>query len=109
LTAAAKRRPAAKAAPEPQTPEDRVLALRSEGKSFLAIAKAVGVERSTQAFALFVEAVKRQTPAEQARLRAEENLRLDVLERRTQRGTDAAVRDKKLASIGRLRQRLAAV
>ena len=49
-----------------------------------------------------------RSPAERKRLRAEENGRLDTLERRTQRVPDAAQRDRKLASIRKLRQRLAA-
>ena len=87
---------------------DRVIALRSDGKSFSDIAKSIGVERSLQAFSVFVDAVAARSPAERKRLRAEENGRLDTLERRTQRVPDAAQRDRKLASIRKLRQRLAA-
>jgi hypothetical protein len=82
--------------------------LRSGGKSFAEIAKSVGVERSLQAFTLFVEAVAARPPSEQKRLRAEENGRLDSLEQRTQRHPDEAARDRKLASIRKLRHRLAA-
>jgi hypothetical protein len=87
---------------------DRVIALRSEGKSFSAIAKAIGVERSLEAFGVFVDALRRRSPAEQTKLRAEENKRLDVLERRTRKNSDAAQLDRKLASVRKLRERLAA-
>ena len=91
-----------------QSVEDRVIALRSDGESFAAIAKTVGVARGLDAFALFVDAVSRRSPSEQTKLRAEENGRLDNLERRTRRRTDDAERDRKLASIRKLRERLAA-
>jgi hypothetical protein len=87
---------------------DQVIALRSEGKSFGSIAKSVGVERSLEAFIVFVDAIARRSPAEQTKLRAEENGRLDALEQRTRRNTDVAERDRKLASIRKLRDRLAA-
>ena len=87
---------------------DRVIALRSEGRSFAAIATTIGVGRSLDAFGLFVEAVARRPAAQRTKLRAEENKRLDVLERRMRQNGDPAERDRKLASVGRLRQRLAA-
>jgi len=86
---------------------DRVVTLRSEGKSFLSIAKAVGVPRSTDAFGLFVDAIASRPARERARLRAEESKRLDTLERRTGKVTDDAERTRKLASLQKLRQRLA--
>ena len=87
---------------------DRVIALRSEGKSFGSIAKSVGVARSLEAFIVFVDAIARRSPAEQTKLRAEENGRLDALEQRTRRNADVDERDRKLASIRKLRARLAA-
>lgn len=85
---------------------ERVIELRSDGKSFAAIAKSVGVDRSLEAFGLYVDAVSRRPPADQKKLRAEENGRLDALERRTRKQADDAARDRKLAKIERLRQRL---
>ena len=104
--------PDAEASSAPSTEElrigERVIALRSDGKSFAAIAKAVRCGRSLDAFGLFVEAVARRPAAQRTKLRAEENKRLDVLERRMRQNGDPAERDRKLASVGRLRQRLAA-
>jgi hypothetical protein len=86
---------------------ERVIALRSEGNSFSEIAKTVGVKRSQDAFALFADAVARRPVAERPELRAQETVRLDALERRLQRIGDADQRDRKLASLGKLRQQLA--
>lgn len=86
---------------------NRVIALRSEGKSFGSIAKVVGVDRSLEVFTMYVDAIARCSASEQTRLRAEENGRLDALEQRTRRITDRDERDRKLASIRKLRVRLA--
>jgi hypothetical protein len=88
--------------------EDRVVALRSEGKSFASIATEVGIDRGIEVFAVFAAAVARRPPDEQERLRAEENVRLDTLERRVNRRPDELDRRRKLASIAKLRKRLAA-
>ena len=85
---------------------DRVIELRSEGNSFAAIAESVGLERSLDAFGAFVAAVAARPAAEQTRLRAEENTRLDTLERRIQQQPDGADRDRRIASVRKLRQRL---
>ena len=106
----------AKAAPSsasrPSTEErkvgDRVIELRTEGSSFAAIAKAIGVDRSLDAFGVFVDAIGRRPAAERTKLRAEENKRLDVLEKRTRQNVDETERDRKLASVAKLRERLAA-
>lgn len=108
MSAPTGRGPTAKQSDEHDALGDQVIALRSEGKSFASIAKTIGVERSLDAFALFVSAVAGRSPSEQKRLRAEENVRLDTLERRTNRHADEGERDRKLASIAKLRQRLAA-
>jgi hypothetical protein len=92
---------------EQQHVGDRVVALRSEGNSFADIAKSVGVERSRDAFGLFVDAVALRPVAERAKLRSQENARLDALEARLRRIGDVDQRDRKLASLGKLRQRLA--
>jgi hypothetical protein len=86
---------------------ERVIALRSDGKSFAQIAKAVGVDRSVDAFGLFVDAVALRPTADRSKLRADESDRLDALERRMQRIDDLDQRERKLASLGKLRQRLA--
>ena len=90
------------------TDGDRVIELRSEGNSFASIAQTLGLKRSLDAFGVFTAAVAKQSPADQTRLRAEENKRLDTLERRIQRNPDPAERDRRIASIGKLRKRLAA-
>jgi len=87
---------------------DQVVTLRSEGKSFGSIAKVIGVPRGLDAFGLFVDAIATRPARERARLRAEENRRLDTLQRRTTKLTDDAERTRRLASLQKLRQRLAA-
>ena len=101
---------AAKASPSPDGASvgDQVVTLRSEGKSFGSIARTVGVAKSLDAFGLFVETIAARPPRERERLCAEENKRLDVLQRRTAKLTDDAERTRKLASVEKLRQRLAA-
>jgi hypothetical protein len=102
------RSPASEPSVDEGTVGDRVVALRSEGRSFASIAKAVGLERSMDAFTTFVDEVAQRSPAEQVRLRAEENSRLDTLEERTRGRTEASELDRKLAIIVQLRERLAA-
>jgi hypothetical protein len=86
---------------------ERVIVLRSEGRSFAEIAKTVGVKRSQDAFKLFVDAVEQRPIPDRKKLRAEESARLDVLERRIRHNTDADQRERKLASLGKLRRLLA--
>jgi len=86
---------------------ERVIALRSEGNSFADIAKTVGVKRSQDAFKLFVGAVEQRPARQRTKLRAEESARLDALERRIRHKDDADKRDRKLASLGKLRKLLA--
>ena len=85
---------------------DRVIELRSEGNSFGSIAKTVGLKRSLDAFGAFVTAVAARSPAQQTKLRAEENQRLDALEQRIRQQSDSADRDRRIASVRKLRQRL---
>jgi len=87
---------------------DQAITLRTSGESFASIAKTIGVGRSLEAFGVFVDAVSLRPAAEQTRLRAEENVRLDRLERRTRRSADPKDLDRKLASIRKLRERLTA-
>lgn len=95
----------ADAAADPQL-GDQVIALRSEGKSFGSIAKAIGVERKLDAFRLFLDGIAGRKPAEQKKLRAEEAKRLDALERRARENTDVDARDRALASIAKLRKQI---
>ena len=85
---------------------DRVIELRSEGNSFGSIAKAVGLKRSLDAFGAFVTALATRSAAQQTKLRAEENQRLDALEQRIRQQSDSADRDRRIASVRKLRQRL---
>jgi len=93
---------------ETQRVDDRVIELRSKGKSFASIAKLIGADHSVDVFRMFVAELSRRPPAEQTKLRAEENARLDALERRTRDNPDPAERERKLASIKKLRRRLVA-
>jgi len=82
---------------------DKVLELRTAGKSFGSIAKAVGVDRKVDALHLFLEAIDTRPADEQVELRAAENARLDELERKTRENEDATARERGLASIVKLR------
>ena len=82
---------------------DKVLELRTAGKSFESIAKAVGVERKVDALHLFLDAIDTRPVDEQVALRAAENARLDALERKTRENDDVTARDRGLASIVKLR------
>ncbi len=95
--------------PSPAEVGDRVVALRSEGKSFAAIGKSIGVDRSIEVFELFVTAASKRPARERAQLRADENRRLDVLERRTNNISDAATRKRRQAALVKLRARLIAI
>ena len=96
-------------ADQPSDLGDRVLALRSEGNSFSAIGKSVGIGRSIDVFELFVNAAAKRPARERARLRADENRRLDALERRTNDIADAATRKRRQAALVKLRARLIAI
>ncbi len=98
-----------KAAPKSSSLGDQVVTLRSEGKSFAAIAKSIGVERSLEAFELFVATAAKRPTRERTQLRADENKRLDVLERRNASVTDEKVRVRRQASLAKLRARLVAI
>ena len=99
-------RPASAPLPDHALVGDRVIELRSEGKSFGSIAKAVGLNRSLEAFGVYVTAVATLSPAQQTKLRAEEHQRLDALEQRIRQQPDSADRDRRIASVRKLRQRL---
>jgi hypothetical protein len=86
---------------------DRVIALRSEDHSFGSIARELGLGKAKDAFAAFADALATKPAAEQAQLRADENSRLDVLDRRTRKRFESEELDRKLAAISALRQRIA--
>ena len=88
---------------------DRVVALRSEGKSFDVIARTVGMARSLDAFGLFVDTVAGRPETERAKLCDQENRRLDALEERTTALAESTERTRKLGSLEKLRLRLAAI
>jgi len=81
----------------------KVLDLRTAGKSFGSIAATVGVERKVDALQLFLNAIETRPAEEQVALRAAENARLDALEQRLREHTDAETRDRGLASVVKLR------
>jgi hypothetical protein len=83
--------------------------MRTEGKSYATIGKAIGVERSLEVFGLFVDTIAARPARERAQLRAEENQRLDAIERRNAKITDEAVRNRREASLQKLRARLIAI
>ena len=62
-----------------QLTEDRVVQLRSQDRSYGAIARVLGLRDGYDACEVFRRALRRHPPAEQARLREEELDRLDIL------------------------------
>jgi hypothetical protein len=86
---------------------EKVLALRTEGKSFGTIAAAVGVDRKVDALRLFLQAIDTRPDEEQVALRDAENRRLDALEKKTRKNEDAEARERGLATIVKLRDYIA--
>jgi hypothetical protein len=86
---------------------DQVLALRTAGKSFATIAAEVGVERKVDALRIFLAAIDTRPDEEQVTLREAENRRLDALERKARENDDADARQRGLATIVKLRDRVA--
>jgi len=70
-------------APAPATTgtdsDDKVLALREQGRSFANIARSLGLDGALQANAAFNRALRRQPAAEQESVRSHEMARLDAL------------------------------
>lgn len=85
--------------------DEQVLALRVQGRSFGAIATAVGLERPLLALEAFQRAVRRRPPTERETLRADELHRLDTMARhlRTRRDLDASTLERRLEVVDRLR------
>ena len=63
----------------PQTIEDQVVELRTQGRSYGAIAKTLGFDQPQQAQTAFHRAVRQRPLHEQRRLRDQELSRLDEL------------------------------
>ena len=59
--------------------DDKALRLRAGGKSFVAVAKALGYGRAQQANDAFNRALRRKPPEEQESLRHQELARLDTM------------------------------
>ena len=92
------------------TTDEKALAMRRRGSSFVTIAKRLGLGGVANANAAFNRAL-RALPAEgQQEIRDEELARLDALEARVKADTDVAPfdRDRRLDTIGHLRKRLLA-
>lgn len=90
--------------------DDQALTLRSQGRSFGAIADALGLGRAVDANRAFNRALRRQSPEERSTIRTRENRRLDRMVEGIQADTgmspDAA--QKRLRTIERLRDLLMA-
>lgn len=79
--------------------------MRREGRSFGAIAKALGFDRARDAHEAFLRALRRLPRDEQDLVRAEELERLDRLARRLQEAADDdADLERKLRVVDRLRR-----
>lgn len=87
---------------------DQVLALRREGKSFGAIARATGLGRPKAAYDLYRSHLRRLPEGERTEVLLEEGQRLDALgERLTDRtDLDDDERDHRMAALDRLRHEL---
>lgn len=87
--------------------EEQVLVMRREGRSFGAIAKALGFDRARDAHEAFLRALQRLPRQQQDVVRAEELERLDRLARRLREaGGDGADVERKLRVVDRLRRAL---
>ena len=94
---------------EPREGADRrVLALREDGRSYSAIAREVGLKRSTDAQSAFVRAVRDRPETERREILARESQRLDLLEKRVRERDRAqpATMERRLAALGKLREEL---
>ena len=93
---------------DPAPTDDRVLELRSEGQSFGAVAKTLGLDSPGAAHDAFHRALCRRPPTEQEMLRNQELARLDTLSRRLQAQPDltSAKPAAQLRVLDRLRDQL---
>jgi hypothetical protein len=90
--------------------DEEVVSLRERGKSYAAVASALGLKRATDAHNAFVRALRSRPEAERAALSSRESQRLDQLEQRirTRDGAgDATKLERRLFALGVLREKLA--
>ncbi|MHB8506220.1 MAG: hypothetical protein ACYDEN_10990 [Acidimicrobiales bacterium] len=88
--------------------DQRALSLRESGRSYAAIARELGLKRSTDARSAFVRAVRQQPQADRTESFRREASRLDVLERRIRdrdRGEPETM-ERRLAALAKLREGL---
>jgi hypothetical protein len=85
--------------------DDQVLHLREGGRSYLAIAEQLGLERATTARARYLRALRRRPPAEQSALCIRELHRLDSLADHiaTRKDRDQPEISRQLRMVDRLR------
>ena len=85
--------------------DEQVVALRSAGRSYPAIAEALGMARASDALVAFQQAIRQRAPREQTQLRQQELGRLDRLARQLETRTDldTAQLIEKLQAVDRMR------
>jgi len=88
--------------------DEQALELRSSGKSFSAIAKALGLERAHDANDAFNRALRRLSPKAKKTVREAEAGRLEALATKVKGRTDLTPEqtNKRLRAVERLRQTL---
>lgn len=88
--------------------DEQVLALRETGRSYAAVASALGIKRATGAQAAFIRAVRGRPETERAALIERESQRLDALEQRIRDrdSADPEKRERRLAALEKLRHAL---
>lgn len=88
--------------------DDQALTLRDSGRTFAAVASALGLKRSTDARTAFLRALARQPETERERLCERERERLDKLEARIRdRDKDEPEKmERRLAGLARMRETL---
>jgi hypothetical protein len=88
--------------------DDKVLALRTHGQSFAAIARTVGLDKAGDANRAFNRALRRRPTDQQQQIRLAENRRLDRMAGAVSANTDLGPEevDKRIRAIGVLRERL---
>jgi hypothetical protein len=86
--------------------EQRALTMRTAGKSYTNIARALGLGGPREAHDTFSRAVRHQPSKERAALRSAESSRLDKLAKKTKARADLTAEQvaRRLRSIERLRQ-----
>ena len=85
--------------------DEEALALRESGKTFAAVARIIGLNRSVDAHAAFLRALRQRKGDELASLTQRESVRLDELESRirTRDAADAAKMERRLMAVGKMR------